>query len=125
MIGNLSSIRHEKLLRDNIFVGDVLGYKDGSRERYFGVLEFNPTRINGELRIKEICRSNWFEEPRIHMEGSQHGDSFTYDIDASIRDFTKVSHNEDRITKNHLCKVVAAATFMINELRTSLVESGI
>lgn len=122
MIGNLSSIKHEKISSDNVSVGDIFEYMDGHRRRYFGVLEVDLTRVGEEVRIKEFCSSNSIEEPRRHLSRSPYGNPFVYNLNSAIRDFTKVSYNADRIAKAHLCKVVAAILFATDELRNLLIE---
>jgi hypothetical protein len=122
MIGNLSSIKHEKISPDNVSSGDILEYLDGRRKRYFGVLEVDLTRSGDELRIKEFCSSNSVEEPGRHLSRSPYGNPFVYNLNSAIRDFTKVSYNADRIAKAHLCKIVAATLFATDELRNLLIE---
>lgn len=122
MIGELAVIKHEKISKDNVAVGDIFEYGDGPRKRYFGVLEFDPTRNGEELRIKEFCTSSSIEEPSPHLRRTSYGNSFPYHLSSASRDFLKVSSSADRIIKAHLCKVVVAALFTTDELRSSLVE---
>lgn len=116
MIGDLSTIKHEKIIGPELTVGDILGYEDSPYERYFVVRAIDLNRRGSELRIQEIASSG-----RCAL-GSMYSDVFDYDLASTKRSFTRILSNVDKLLKTNLCVVVIAALYVTDELRNLLVE---